>query len=367
MKRFSALALAILLSVVVGSAWGQVRYNITDLGTILSGASTFPHAMSTVNGQLEIVGSAATSSNIAAWYWTTGTRMVDMTSLVGSGGAATGINASGQIVGSDNAGGFAYTIGGTVTPLTLPSGAGGLFGMGTVNNSGQAIATYFMGIWPTALPLIWHVGDGTDTSIGNGITLGTGGVNGVAINNSGWVAGYAPLGSSLEAEGYNGSTWTDLGNFGVMSHALAIDANGDIVGFSSNSTGVFPFFAPRVGSGWGTMVNLGLNGSNTTSRAWGINDNGLIVGNENGTAYEWSTTPGSGVALPTLVNNLGGWTLASATAVDDAGDIVGYGTDPSGQGVAFLLTPVPEPSTFALLGAAAAGLLAYVWRKRPTS
>ena len=151
--------------------------------------------MSTVNGQLEIVGSGdENNNNPAAWYLTTATGMVDMSPLLSgtTSGYATGVNSSGQIVGCDSAGGFAYTIGGTATSLSLPPGADAFFGVGTVNSSGQAIASYFAGMppFPTSYPVICYVGGGTDTSIGSGINDSTIGVTGVAINDNGWAAGY---------------------------------------------------------------------------------------------------------------------------------------------------------------------------------
>ena len=51
-------------------------------------------------------------------------------------------------------------------------------------------------------------------------------------------------------------------------------------------------------------------------------------------------------------------------AINDSGQIVGDGVAPSGDYDAFLLTPVPEPSTIALLLASAACLLGYAWRRR---
>ena len=44
-----------------------------------------------------------------------------------------------------------------------------------------------------------------------------------------------------------------------------------------------------------------------------------------------------------------GWTLEDALGINDTGQIVGYGTNPSGQMDAFVLTPIPEPGLLALL------------------
>ena len=57
--------------------------------------------------------------------------------------------------------------------------------------------------------------------------------------------------------------------------------------------------------------------------------------------------------------SLNGVTLTDATALNDLGQIVADGSD----GNAYLLTPIPEPSTYAaILGVAALGLA--VMRRR---
>jgi hypothetical protein len=58
------------------------------------------------------------------------------------------------------------------------------------------------------------------------------------------------------------------------------------------------------------------------------------------------------VDLNTLIDPAAGWELNSAQAINDHGQITGYGFVLAlGQQHAFLLTPIPEPSTLALLGA----------------
>ena len=61
--------------------------------------------------------------------------------------------------------------------------------------------------------------------------------------------------------------------------------------------------------------------------------------------------------LNSLISPGSGWTLAQAKAINNLGDIVGYGTSPQGNTEAFLLTPTPEPTPAALLAFAGAGML----------
>jgi hypothetical protein len=55
-----------------------------------------------------------------------------------------------------------------------------------------------------------------------------------------------------------------------------------------------------------------------------------------------------------------GWVIETANGINNAGQIVGLASR-NGESHAVLLTPVPEPSTFALLMLAAAAL-SFRWR-----
>ena len=58
-----------------------------------------------------------------------------------------------------------------------------------------------------------------------------------------------------------------------------------------------------------------------------------------------------------LIDPSSGWTLQFATAINDSGQIAGYGINSVGQTDAFLLTPTPEPATLSLLALGGLGLL----------
>jgi len=100
------------------------------------------------------------------------------------------------------------------------------------------------------------------------------------------------------------------------------------------------------------MIDLGtLGGSLSVGR--GINNAGQVAGYSNtspGAYHAFLYSNGQMMDLNDLID-APGISLTSATAINDRGQIVANGTSSQIPALAaFLLTPIPEPGTWALLG-----------------
>lgn len=145
-------------------------------------------------------------------------------------------------------------------------------------------------------------------------------------------------------------TITDLGPLDGhnRSEAYGISSNGQVAGLSLNF-GIDGLPPRAFLYSNGAMTDLGTLGGD--SFGYGINNAGEVVGrseinSQRSAAFLYSN--GVMTDLNTLIDPASGWILGEARGINDAGQIVGFGLA-SGGVHAFLLTPVPEPETYAML------------------
>ncbi|MBA3483038.1 MAG: HAF repeat-containing protein [Pirellulales bacterium] len=305
-------------------------YHVTDLGT-LGGPFAAGYG---INAKGQVAGYSFTPEYASVHAFLYDGTLHDL-----GEGTAFGINDSGQVTGRSGSG-HAFRYDGTMNDLgtlggTTSEGRG-------INDSGQ-VAGYSRTTGDAAFHAFLH--DSTMHDLG---TLG--GIHSIAlgINNSGQVTGDSnTTGGEIHAFLYDG-TMNDLGTLGGgQSGGVGINNSGQVTGYSS-TTGDAAFHAFLYD---GTLHDLGTLGG-TNSYGNGINANGHVVGDSQlttGGRHAFLYTSGSGmVDLNTLIDPLSGWELSVANAINDAGQITGWG-QVGGEDHAFLLTPVPEPASFALL------------------
>jgi probable HAF family extracellular repeat protein len=170
-------------------------------------------------------------------------------------------------------------------------------------------------------------------------TLGGGWISSaIGINDAGDIVGYSYIGpppppNYYHAFLYSKGVMRDLGTLpgGITySNATGINASGQVAGYATVATGAESGYAHAFLYANGTMTDIGLSHVNT--RANGINASGLIVGVSNGlivgvsNVFPFLYTPASGILdLNSLLPPNSGWTLSGAYAINDAGQIAGWG------------------------------------------
>ena len=318
-------------------------------------------------------------------------------SLGGPSIYGTGINASGQISGwgdTDASGAphrhaFLYS-GGVLTNLGTLGGGAQSFGY-AVNDAAQIAGASNSAGNPFQHAIIFNAASILDLNL----FLGTQVSNAYAINAGGDAAGGYRSATSFHAYRYRaaGNVVMDLGTFGgTTSQAYGINVFGAMTGFAHTATedahafrytdsgglvdlgtlggrssigyGIAPS-GEVVGSAYlpgdagphaflhdgGTIHDIGTLGG-STSTAFAINAAETIVGESTsaqGGSRAFVYAGGAMVDLNTITSGLGGATLTTATAINDAGQIVAM----SCTGLlmcqqAFRLDPVPAAKVAAI-------------------
>lgn len=359
--KTSALSFFILGALFLSAPVFALDYSITGLGT-LGGSTSYAYSINN-NGQIvgesDIAGNAATR----AFVYTNG-AMTNLGTLSGTSGSfAVGINNNGQIVGNSYSNAytynpnraFLYTNGSMQDIGTLGGSSSYILGNG-INNSGQVV-----GISSTAGNAANHAFLYSNGSMSD-LTASTGLGMAVDINDNGQIAG---TNASSHAGLYSNGTVADLGTLGgLTSFSTDLNNNGQVIGSSyvAGNTNTHAFLYSN-----GSMIDLGAQ-PGMDSFALGINASGMVVGDfqvvpgqfgppDSFRAFLYSN--GVMTDLNTLLAANSGWTLYSASAINDWGQIVGAGSF-NGQMQAFLLnpnpSPVPLPAAVWLFGSGLLGL-----------
>jgi probable HAF family extracellular repeat protein len=385
------LVLALAAAAWPATAPAQVVYTITDLGALPGMPLS---AGFSINGFGQITGVSYDSPSVnfsRAFRIQPGGTLsdpgVDLGTLGGSSCSGGGINASGQITGvstlAGNTWSHAYrtTATGRIDDPGTDLGTlgGGHSSASAINDSGQVTGGSF------TIPNDYFTNHAfrttaTGTLSDPGADLGTLGgrsSSGVDINTSGQVAGNSQTTGNAAVHAFR-TTGTgrvsdpgaDLGTLGgTMSFGFAINDSGQVAGWSDIAgNGARHAFRSSPNGQPVSLTDLGtLGGTNSGVYNWGrflgINSLSVVVGTSEiavGSpeihAFIFDTRMRD---LNDLIPVASGWILRVASDINDAGQITGWG-DINGQQHAFLLTPVPEPTSLALTGCA----LAAAWAVR---
>jgi probable HAF family extracellular repeat protein len=320
------------------------------------------------------------NSDVHAFLYSSATGVTsDLGTFGGKTSVANDINESGSVTGwaskkassifdPDESLPFLYQGGSLnvidLTPIGRSNGAGG-----AINDSGQIIGSAFATAEQQGATTFLFDGN-------NIVDLGTlGGHTSYPgdINEAGTI-----VGSSFTSNGhvhayvYDGKMH-DLGGFGGpfdYSAAAAINEFGLIVGESTDATTNRGRAVAFIN---GEILNLGtLAGfdSDRSSSALAVNNHGDIVGRSGtadlpiGRTHGFLYQDGAMYDLNSLIVDARGLVVSEAWDINDARQIVGIARAADLTSRAVLLTPIPEPSTLALLGAGLLLIAAVVRRER---
>lgn len=371
----ATLSVGLTLSLTASAA----NYTALDLGTI------FPVS---INNNGQVLGYAPTQFGSFGFD--------DMAVITGINGQINlfqvgylgGINDSGQVAGAQGSNPFTmtafFTGPGGVGETNLSSSAGIRSHANDINNNGQVVGSYVTNSGQLRSFITGPNGVGfTDLN-----TLGVGGGQSAAyaVNASGQVAGYftrseddKPDGTSSGPHAFitgpNGTGMVPL--FAQIdeysSYARAINDTGQVTGnmstlISDRNYADHFFITGANGKG---ITFLGTLDGTDYSQAYDINASGWVVGTsiikprESNDSYQGrafiANVDGGGVMdLTSFVNvKNSSLTFSEARGINDLGQIIALGND----GHSYLLSPIPEPESYALM-LAGLGLIGCIARRR---
>lgn len=294
-------------------------YVVTNLGAF---GATDAYAISN-NGQVTGAYGSGNTTQPYIYNYNSGAFTVPGLPAGEAYGWGSGINDSGQLAmfGADPNPAQLYSGGSwQVLPLHTPefiNGAGRIAGS-VYSPSGIAHAILYDSDSGVSTDLL-----GPDNV--NGATIYTA-ADARSVNSSGQACGVAVTPSGIEGFIYNAGAVTYLPNV----DAYGINDVGAVTGHDYSSGQPYVYQN-------GVIHDLGASGY-----AFGINNGGEVVGVGDSGAFVYSN--GAVQNLNSLIPSNSGWSLSVARAINNDGQIVGFGTY-NGEQAAFLLTPMAVPTS----------------------
>ncbi len=338
------LVLAFLFCLGTTAQAASYTMTIIDLGVI--GDDTASYATSINNSGVVVGTSVDADGTTTAFTW--GKWWPNNGNMIGlqdgkSATSASAIDSSGRILGSSTSSNGKEKVG-TWTSYNVNSNLNTLSSKYTsaynINDNGQILVsegdpsqTMVYSIWGGHNPV--KVGGDMEIKYASD------------INDSGQVIGETELGTPYIWNMYNDSTElissikgtaTDINDSGevVGTKTADVTKSGEVIDTGEEQAYLYKD---------GEVIELGYVGVGTSSEAYAINEEGVIVGTSNGNAFVWSADSGM-LNLNDLLPDGSEWTnLSVASDINDLGQIVGWGTI-NGETHAFLISEIvaaPEP------------------------
>lgn len=357
----------LIFILAVGADYSCVAstYRVVDLG-VPSGAS-WSNGID-VNDQGQVVYSAAFSGRGGSFLYENGSSRPLFADSQSSTPSA--INNRGAIVGTlhNLAGprGFYWQDGNTqeIAPptsslsditVTDVNDAGLTIGWQQGNISSGGVFTWLSG----TSSLVGQITTGFDLSPSSSFSFLFS--QGLKVNDSGVIVGVSHGGGP--ATGFYTKAWIKDGSTATSFPALPGDSSPNTYVAAINEAGdiLASYYSPESGSleiVWSGNQFHRLNEvqGSLDSALKDMNNAQMVVGNVRlpDSPFSFRAALWNANREPVLLDNLNiinqnGWQFMSANAINSHGWITGYGKNPSGQESGFLLIPIPEPSSIAIL------------------